>query len=44
VTFVYLSATIDWWTAWKVLAQEGLGLSLMVYMFLREMPETLVSV
>ena len=44
VTFVYLSATIDWWTAWNVLAQEGLGLSLMVYMFLREMPETLVSV
>jgi RsiW-degrading membrane proteinase PrsW (M82 family) len=44
VTFVYLSATVGCMEAWEVLAPGGLGLSLMVYLFLREMPETLVSV
>jgi len=44
VTFVYLSVTIDWVVAWKIMVSQGLSLSLMVYLFLREMPETLVSV
>jgi len=43
-TFVYLSATVGCATAFDVLAQGVLGLAVMVYLFLREMPETLVSV
>ena len=43
-TFVYLSATVGCGYAFNVLAQGVLGLAVMVYLFLREMPETMVSV
>ena len=43
-TFVYLSATAGCTTAFNVLAQGVLGLAVMVYLFLREMPETMVRV
>ncbi|MFV2065412.1 MAG: PrsW family glutamic-type intramembrane protease [Pirellulales bacterium] len=44
VTFVYLSANVGWQDAWKILAPEAIGMAVMVYLFLREMPETLVTV
>ncbi len=43
-TFVYLSATAGCATAFDVLAEGVLGLAVMVYLFLREMPETMVRV
>jgi RsiW-degrading membrane proteinase PrsW (M82 family) len=43
-TFVYLSAVAGWTVAARLLAPEILSMSLMVYVFLREMPETLVTV
>ena len=43
-TFIYLSATIGCELAFNVLAQGVLGLAVMVYLFLREMPETMVRV
>lgn len=43
-TFVYLSATAGCETAFDVLAQGVIGLAVMVYLFLREMPETMVQV
>ncbi len=43
-TFVYLSATIGMSVAFDVLASGVTGLAVMVYLFLREMPETMVSV
>lgn len=43
-TFVYLSATLGCEKAFDVLAADVLGMSLMVYLFLREMPETMVTV
>lgn len=43
-TFVYLSATIGCEVAFDVLTGGVLGLAVMVYLFLREMPETMVSV
>jgi hypothetical protein len=43
-TFVYLSATAGCAIAFDVLAEGVLGLAVMVYLFLREMPETLVQV
>ncbi len=42
-TFVYLSATAGCAIAFDVLAQGVLGLAVMVYLFLREMPETMVQ-
>ena len=42
--FVYLSATVGCSTAFDFLAQGVLGLAVMVYLFLREMPESLISV
>ena len=42
--FVYMSATIGCATAFDVLVQEILSLAVMVYLFLREMPETMVRV
>jgi len=43
-TFVYLSATAGTSVALDTLAEGILGLAVMVYLFLREMPETMVSV
>jgi len=43
-TFVYLSATLGCGAAFDGLASGVLGLAVMVYLFLREMPETLVRV
>jgi hypothetical protein len=43
-TFVYLSATVGSVVAFDALAQGVLGLAVMVYLFLREMPETMVQV
>ncbi len=43
-TFVYLSATVGTSIAFDMLANGVIGLAVMVYLFLREMPETLVSV
>jgi len=43
-TFVYLSATLGCSAAFDSLASGVLGLAVMVYLFLREMPETLVRV
>ena len=43
-TFIYLSATVGCGSAFDVLAQGVLGLAVMVYLFLREMPETMVPV
>lgn len=43
-TFVYLSATLGMSSAFDVLAAGVTGQAVMVYLFLREMPETMVSV
>lgn len=43
-TFVYLSATLGMSVAFDTLASGVTGLAVMVYLFLREMPETMVSV
>jgi len=43
-TFVYLSATLGMEVAFDTLASGVTGLAVMVYLFLREMPETMVSV
>ena len=43
-TFVYLSATFGMAIAFDVLANGVLGLAVMVYLFLREMPDTMVTV
>jgi len=43
-TFVYLSATLGMSIAFDTLASSVTGLAVMVYLFLREMPETMVSV
>lgn len=43
-TFVYLSATVGVRSATDFLAQEALGLAVMAYLFLREMPETMIDV
>ena len=43
-TFVYLSATLGCGAAFDSLASGVMGLAVMVYLFLREMPETLVRV
>ena len=44
VTFVYLSATLGCAAAFDSLATGVLGLAVMVYLFLREMPDTMVTV
>lgn len=43
-TFVYVSAVAGWQIAGFVLFQAIVGQALMVYLFLREMPETMVTV
>jgi RsiW-degrading membrane proteinase PrsW (M82 family) len=43
-TFIYLCAVVGWRGAANVLFAGILGQAVMVYMFLREMPETMVSV
>jgi RsiW-degrading membrane proteinase PrsW (M82 family) len=43
-TFVYLSAAVGFQTASDMLVMSIAGQSIMVYLFLREMPETMVSV
>jgi len=43
-TFVYLSATLGTSFAFDTLVSSVTGLAVMVYLFLREMPETMVSV
>jgi len=43
-TFVYLSTTLGMAVAFDTLAGGVTGLAVMVYLFLREMPETMVSV
>ncbi len=43
-TFVYLSATVGCPIAFDVLASGVIGLAVMVYLFLREMPETMIRV
>ncbi len=43
-TFVYLAAALGWRLALDVTAQSLLGEAVIVYMFLREMPERLVGV
>jgi len=43
-TFVYLSATLGMSVAFDSLAAGVIGQAVMVYLFLREMPETMVSV
>lgn len=43
-TFVYLSATLGMSVAFDMLAGGVTGMAVMVYLFLREMPETMVSV
>jgi RsiW-degrading membrane proteinase PrsW (M82 family) len=43
-TFVYLSAAAGWKMAGDVLVAGIVGQGVMVYMFLREMPETMVTV
>jgi hypothetical protein len=43
-TFVYLSATLGMFVAMETLASSVASLAVMVYLFLREMPETLVRV
>ncbi len=44
VTFVYLSAVSGCTVAFNELAGGVIGLAVMVYLFLREMPETMVTV
>jgi RsiW-degrading membrane proteinase PrsW (M82 family) len=43
-TFVYLSAAIGWQTAGDILVASLVGQAVMVYLFLREMPEALIRV
>lgn len=43
-TFIYLSATLGCGIAFDSLASGVIGLAVMVYLFLREMPETMVRV
>lgn len=43
-TFVYLSAANNWDIALKAVVPESIGMAVMVYLFLREMPDTLVDV
>ena len=43
VTFVYLSAQFDFEMAALILAPEALSMALMAYMFLREMPNSLMG-
>jgi hypothetical protein len=43
-TFVYLSAAVGWQMAGDVLVAAIAGQSVMVYLFLREMPERLIGV
>ncbi|MCC6491734.1 MAG: PrsW family intramembrane metalloprotease [Pirellulales bacterium] len=43
-TFVYLCAAVGWQAACDVLVSGIVAQSLMVYLFLREMPETMVTV
>lgn len=43
-TFVYLSATVGPSSAFDFLVDGIVGLAVMVYLFLREMPETMVTV
>lgn len=43
-TFVYLSATLGMSIAFDTLASSVVGLAVMVYLFLREMPESMVGV
>lgn len=43
-TFIYLCATVGMAYAFDSLASSVVGLSIMVYLFLREMPETMVTV
>ncbi len=43
-TFVYISANVGTQMAADVLMRDVIGTSMMVYLFLREMPETMVSV
>ncbi len=43
-TFVYLSSQLGWSPALDKLVPEAIGLVVMVYLFLREMPETMVTV
>jgi hypothetical protein len=43
-TFVYLCAALGWHPAADVLVSGIVGQSMMVYLFLREMPETMVTV
>ena len=43
-TFVYVSATLGTSVAFDTLASGVTGLAVMVYLFLREMPETMVTV
>jgi RsiW-degrading membrane proteinase PrsW (M82 family) len=43
-TFVYLCAAVGWKLALNVLTQGIVAEGLMVYLFLREMPETMVTV
>lgn len=42
-TFIYLSAAVGWKPAGDVLISGIMGYSAMVYLFLREMPETMVT-
>jgi hypothetical protein len=44
VTFVYVSATKDFDTALDQVVQPGIASALLVYVFLREVPESLVDV
>lgn len=43
-TFIYLSAAVGWKPAADVMISGIISYSLMVYLFLREMPETMVTV
>ena len=43
-TFIYLSATQGFSAAGDLVTSEALGLSIMVYLFLREMPESMIDV
>lgn len=43
-TFIYVSALVGTGTATDVLFANGLSLALMVYLFLREMPESMIRV
>jgi hypothetical protein len=43
-TFVYMAAAVGWNIALTITAQTMLAEAVIVYMFLREMPEKLVGV